>query len=115
MNEQIQLLELSLLDVDTRKDIQKIKKLIANDFFEFGSGGKVYTKTDIIHRLPTESKREFEVTYFNTVTLADNCVLVTYHLQEKDNKSLRSSIWKKFESDWEIIFHQGTVVNEKEK
>jgi len=113
MSEHIKLLELSLLDVDIRKDINILNKLIADEFVEFGSGGKIYTKTDILQHLSTESKREFEMSNFSTVVLADNCMLATYQLQEKDSKSLRSSIWKKFNNDWKMIFHQGTLVQEE--
>lgn len=110
MIEHIKSLELSLLDVDTRKNINKLNKLIAEEFIEFGSSGKVYTKSAILQHLPIASHREFKVSRFNTVELAVNCVLVIYQLQEKDGKSLRSSIWKKFDSDWKMIFHQGTVI-----
>jgi len=110
MLEQIKSLELSLLNKNIRKNVDKLNNLIADDFIEFGSSGKVYTKSDVIQYLPNEIEENFEASNFNGVQLARDCILLTYLLYSKHGKSLRSSIWKRYDGNWKIIFHQGTLV-----
>jgi hypothetical protein len=102
----IEALERSLLDPYVRQSTEKLNKLIADDFFEFGSSGKVYNKQDCIK--PDEDLRKFVVSNFKIKELSKDVTLATYKTTEDGIASLRSSIWKRYGDEWKMIFHQGT-------
>lgn len=108
-------LEESLLDLAVRRDGDRLREMLAEDFLEFGSSGRVWTRTSIIELLATETNffppaiEEFQCTF-----LSDKVALVTYRTVRHDAKtgerlaSLRSSIWTLQDGDWRMRFHQGT-------
>ncbi|MEH2073908.1 MAG: DUF4440 domain-containing protein [Nostoc sp.] len=113
-------LEERLLQADVRKSAKDIMDLLADEFIEFGSSGRVFNKQQIIDSLqnePIEPVTQRSITEFKTLVLATGVVLVTYHIVrylsgEQPVNSLRSSIWKFNNDRWKIIFHQGTLVRE---
>ena len=117
MHELIKSLEEKLLNPSVRKSFQELNELLADDFIEHGSSGKVYSKHQVIEALQKEFPFEGSISEFNTVNLTDEIVLATY-TAEQTNKtdnivkcSLRSSIWRKNNKKWQIVFHQGTPLN----
>ncbi|MBX9977868.1 MAG: DUF4440 domain-containing protein [Alphaproteobacteria bacterium] len=110
MKDTIYALELSLLNPITRQSVVRLNRLIADDFVEFGCAGRMYNKKATLHSLPLETNRNFTVEHFIVTELSQTIMLVTYTLIEEGRKSLRSSIWRFKEQQWQIIFHQGTVV-----
>jgi hypothetical protein len=111
--ELIKLLELDLLKSSVRSSKVELDKLLADNFFEYGSSGQVHYKQDVLNTLPTENIRKFEVDDLKVQELSDTVILVTYKTVEKGITCLRSSIWKKHNTRWQMIFHQGTKVNKK--
>ena len=105
-------LELSLLNASTRCSIEKINALVADDFYEFGSSGKIWHKPDLLKLLPLEDQVITTINDFNAVSLSSNVIIATYRLVRAGNASLRSSIWRSENGNWQIIFHQGTPVSE---
>jgi RimJ/RimL family protein N-acetyltransferase len=102
----IEALEQSLLDPYVRQSTEQLNKLIADDFLEFGSSGKVYNKQDCIK--PDEYLRKFVVSDFKIKELSKDVTLATYKTTEDGIASLRSSIWQRYGDEWKMIFHQGT-------
>ena len=102
----IEALEQSLLDPYVRQSIGQLNKLIADDFLEFGSSGKVYNKQDCIK--PDDTPRKFVLSDFKIKELSKDVTLATYKTTEDGIASLRSSIWKRCGDEWKMIFHQGT-------
>ena len=102
----IEALEQSLLDPSVRQSTEQLNKLIADDFLEFGSSGKVYNKQDCIK--PDEDLRKFVVSDFKVKELSKDVMLATYKTTEDGVASLRSSIWQRDGDEWKMIFHQGT-------
>ena len=102
----IQELELSLLTPEVRQSPDQLNKLIAHDFIEFGSSGRIYNKQDCLK--PDAKPRKFIVSEFGVKELSKDVMLATYKTIENGEVSLRSSIWKRYGNDWQIIFHQGT-------
>ena len=104
-----------LLLTAVRSSPDALSSLIADDFFEIGSSGKIYTKQEVIEVLKNEPAFEGTISDFRTVPLTKEIVLVTYRMEEikktpsPSRTSARSSIWKKVSGEWKIIFHQGTV------
>jgi hypothetical protein len=98
----------------TRSNQDRLDQLIANDFYEFGSSGNVWTKKDILSRLPQE-KSELQIFSrdYQIKELSTGIYLVTYvsfrkNGEREERVALRSSIWRKISSGWEMVFHQGT-------
>jgi hypothetical protein len=121
LNEQSTLLcelEKKLQRPEIRSSPIELAGLLADEFFEFGASGSVWTRKQVIERLPQEQKTQpaHEV-ICNDVSvhwLAEGVALVTYRgtwripSEAKEFYSLRSSIWKLTNGQWRIAFHQGT-------
>jgi hypothetical protein len=103
-------LERRLLDPTTRRDPGAVTALLANSFVEFGSSGRVYTKSEIVAELSAETQQEVEAFDFATRELAPGVVQVTYGSRRNGDETLRSSIWLNGDKGWQIVFHQGTKV-----
>lgn len=113
---EIKYLEEKLLKPDVRKSTEEMDELLSDDFFEFGSSGRVYNKAQVISSLRNEPVSAISIENFKAGMLADGVVHVTYTAVksgadgEKESRSLRSSIWVNTNGRWRILFHQGTLV-----
>ena len=107
-------LETQLHRQDVRGDADALRRLIADDFFEFGVSGTVWTRESIIEALRDEAFSVREAFDFRLTQLADDVALVTYraHRCATDHRpaadSLRSSLWRQRDGQWQMVFHQGT-------
>jgi hypothetical protein len=101
--------EEKLLKPEIRTSKIKLNNLLADNFFEIGSSGKVFYKGEGISEagigIVKMSLCEFEIH-----PLSDEIVLTTYQIfdEVKKQHSLRSSIWKLKNGRWQMVFHQGT-------
>lgn len=63
-----------------------------------------------------ENNIKISLSNFEARKLSDNIILVNYKSEKIDNGkkyfAIRTSIWKLNENGWQMIFHQGTPVNE---
>ena len=114
--DEIQALEEKLLNSEFRRDRKAVAGLLAGNFREFGSSGRVWSKQEILDQLETEKRFEAEIADFQIAELAGGAVLATYRLTIQRSgaepaASLRSSIWVKREGRWRILFHQGTATD----
>jgi hypothetical protein len=106
--------EEALLDPLVRGDRARVEKLLEDDFIEFGSSGRVWTRAQIPELLAGEGDRLIQVEDFECALLADAVALVTYRAIRADDQSgeristLRSSVWTKSPAGWRMRFHQGT-------
>jgi hypothetical protein len=107
-------LERQLHSFETRSNEQKIASLLGQNFFEFGSSGKIWSRKDILERLPTEDQNiQIESSDYRASQLSDEVVLITYVSKRVSTdvpvmEFLRSSLWRKNSSGWQMEFHQGT-------
>lgn len=110
----LQQIEEELLRADVRHDPQRLAALIADDFREFGTSGRIFDKASILAELANESPVELSLTDFACQQLAPDAALVTYHSQRTDatatRRAVRSSVWIHRDGRWQILFHQGTRV-----
>lgn len=110
-------LELSLLRPEIRSSKSELKRLLTEDFLEIASSGISFDKSDALARIPSESQPEFKASDFVLRELAKNTIQLIYKAtikrqgNDKIHYSLRSSIWIKNDSDWQMLFHQGTPCN----
>jgi hypothetical protein len=108
--------EEALLDPAVRRDRAQVAGLLAEDFVEFGSSGKVWSREATLDLLATEDFRRPAMEDFNCNWIAGGVVLVTYRTVRVDPQSgegtevLRSSIWIEERGEWRMRFHQGTKV-----
>jgi hypothetical protein len=106
--------EEALLDPAVRRDRARVAALLSEDFQEFGSSGRVWSREAIIDSLATEDYHRPAMEDFNCHWIAEGVVLVTYRTVKADSHAnrgstvLRSSIWIKESGKWRVRFHQGT-------
>jgi hypothetical protein len=106
-------LEQRLLDSTTRKNAEAVASLLTDDFQEFGSSGRIYSKPEIIAALQAETEVCISMRDFEARFLAENIALITYISTKVEQGSspveaLRSSIWALRDDRWQMLFHQGT-------
>jgi hypothetical protein len=110
-------LERSLLDPEVRRSPERLSQLLADDFVELGSSGRVFDRKGIIEELRRERPQPVTATDFEVKGLGPEFVLVTYrsHRAEDERSFLRSSIWRFSGGRWQMVFHQGTPTGSKRK
>jgi hypothetical protein len=83
--------------------------LLADDFQEFCSSGRIMNREQAIDALLNSTPRAATITYFYVTLLAPNVALATYHAATALHSSHRSSLWVQRNGRWQLLFHQGTV------
>src|SRR5262249_4850092 len=115
VEETLRRLEESLLQPDVRRDAAAVESLLADEFREFGSSGRVYNREQAIAALQTEGRCECSLTDFQATLIANSLALVTYKAAQRGQGgkavsfSLRSSLWIHRDGRWQALFHQGTA------
>jgi hypothetical protein len=111
---QLRRAEEALLDPDVRTDRTRVAQFLTDDFVEFGSSGRIFTRDQVLDMLAGEAPAPIHMTDFECALLAEDVALVTYCASRTDPlsgiqiSSLRSSIWTKSPGGWRLKFHQGT-------
>ncbi len=108
-------LEVALHQPTVRADIHRLDALLHPSFIEFGRSGRRFTKADMLRDLPlAPPSAPIWAQNFAVAEIADGVALLTYqsaHIDESGELSwhtLRSSLWQRTESGWQMRFHQGT-------
>ena len=92
-------LEFALLDPAVRHDRLRVESLLAEDFQEFGSSGKIWSRRQILDLLESELARSIAAHDLACHSIADGVALVTYRTTNTDfgtresGTTLRSSLW----------------------
>jgi ribonuclease HI len=103
-------LEKQLLTSETRHSEEELSCLLHENFIEFGSSGKIYSRADVIEALSNEQNFQLTISDFRIRKLSDNSVLALYKTISAGKTALRSSIWLLDGEYWRMIFHQGTPI-----
>lgn len=112
LDEKILLLEQDLLRKDLRLDRALLETLIADDFVEFGASGTVYDRTAIIEALIVEREPpNCAISQFTARLISNRIALAAY----RAGAFRRSSIWRREDEGWRIVFHQASPAPENEK
>ena len=112
--ETIRELELQLLDPKVRMSRALASALLADDFVEFGSSGRVYDKVSVLDALAIDASVAPAVRDFAVKALGPGVYLATYctvrHASSGEDmrQALRSSIWRQTGAHWQLVFNQGT-------
>ncbi len=108
--------EEDMLRPEVRFSREKMHALLDNEFLEFGASGKIYSKEQTIDVQPQEIGAQLPLPDFSARLLAPTVALVTYRSIQMFSdgtvkEARRSSIWRKSEKGWRIVFHQGTLLH----
>jgi hypothetical protein len=111
-------LEERLLTPEIRRSREAAGALLSADFTEFGSSGSIYDKAAVLAGLEEErhegSLIERQTSHWSICELGPDAALITYRVKRREppnglwEASLRSSLWRRTGSSWEMLFHQGT-------
>jgi len=89
--------------------------MMAAEFSEVGASGRRYSREYVLdlleerHKVPHEDV--LEASSFECVWLGGETYLLTYDLvQDRVRHTRRSTIWRKGPEGWQIVYHQGTIV-----
>lgn len=95
-----------------RRSPQDLARLLADEFIEFGSSGRIGDKQQVVEALQHESVRQISLTEFAAALLAPGIMLITYRIVERSARkeyaaySLHSPIWKFTGGRWQTVFQQ---------
>jgi hypothetical protein len=87
--------------------------LLAPEFREFGSSGRIYDAASTLDALIPGGCPPVILEDFKAVSMTEGVVLVTYLSRSFAGPgwkppALRSSLWIRRASGWQMVFHQGT-------
>jgi hypothetical protein len=93
------------------------EKMTAEDFWETGASGRRYSRKFVLDELEKRFAAPhadvWETSDFQCLRLGDGTYLLTYTLlQNHVRLTRRSTIWRKTADGWEIVHHQGTMVQD---
>ncbi len=109
--------EEDLLRPEVRFSKDKMGALLDDDFFEYGASGRVYNREQTLDVLPQEIGAQLPLPDFSVRLLSPAIALVTYRSIQvfsdgSRKEALRSSIWRRSEKGWRVVFHQGTLLQQ---
>ena len=116
VREQLRRLEERLLHPEVRRDRAAVSALLADEFVEFGSSGRVFDKEQVLALLASETPYPIQLVDFEARMLAPSVALVLYRSirpegpPQPGTASRRSSIWVQRNGCWQMLFHQGTPI-----
>ena len=101
--------ELALLEPATRAKADAVIELLHEEFREFGASGRIWDRPAIVSVLAAGPGTDTHAEDMRAVRLAPDAVLLTYVARKSDRTTLRSSVWIRQDSQWRLLFHQGTI------
>jgi ribonuclease HI len=84
--------------------------LLSEDFREFGTSGRIWTKTEVLTALAADTQTPIKSENFDCRFLGPDLALLTYVSSSSRGKALRCSVWHLEDETWRIVFHQGTPI-----
>jgi len=89
---------------------------MAPEFWEIGASGRRYSREYVLETLAARAEEplvdRWRTSDFHCRELAPHLYLLTYTLLQGERRTRRASIWRRSGADWQIVFHQGTVVQD---
>jgi hypothetical protein len=90
-----------------------LERMTDEAFWEIGASGNVYRRDYVIETLLERYVRgpephDWPCRDFTVTPLAEGIFLLSYVLEEPERVTRRSTIWRRTDEDWTIVFHQGT-------
>ena len=114
LEQELRDLEESHLRFDVRSSAESMGALLADEFVEFGSSGRILNRTAVLASMSFNAACQFRIDSFAVRALAPGIALTTYRLSawtdsgKQSRVTLRSSVWVHRTGRWLLVFHQGT-------
>jgi hypothetical protein len=112
--ETLRLLEEGLWRTDIRFDLEKMDRILAPDFFEFGRSGRAYERADTLGIPAQQITAKLPLLDFKARLLDPDVAQATYisivTYKHGEERARRSSIWSRTRDGWQLRFHQGTSI-----
>lgn len=93
---------------------QELENILDQNFWEVGASGKRYNREIVLRVLEERSKKHNHELWFNKdfhcAEIAEDNYLLTYTVTQGERWTQRSSIWRKSENGFKLVYHQGTIV-----
>jgi hypothetical protein len=87
------------------------------DFWEVGASGRIYTREAVWELLERRyadpeywTTDTWDTDEFNCREIGPDTYLLTYVLREGVRVTRRLTVWRRTERGWQILYHQGTLV-----
>ncbi len=113
LTKQIQILEERLLHSDMQENPFLLDELLAQSFEEIGDTGNVTSRQAVVEWLMNKDKNDrWLLTHFRINVLSADIVLAIYQAQKVRGGNItaavstRSSVWKRYDNHWKMVFHQ---------
>ncbi|WP_210492617.1 DUF4440 domain-containing protein [Patulibacter sp. SYSU D01012] len=105
--------ELALLDPRTRASREALEALLDPDFAEIGTSGETWDRATVVALLSglgAAGQPPIVADDVRGSVVAPDVVLVTYVAHHGGTRTRRSSVWRRRDGAWRVVFHQGTAV-----
>lgn len=109
LQEHLHSLEERLLHPDRETNRKDLANLLAPEFKEFCTTGRIFNVSQLQQALFDSSPRAATMSHFYVTALGDKAALATYHITTDNSTSHHSSIWVLRGNQWQMLFHQGTI------
>lgn len=98
----------------TRADFER---MTVEDFWEVGASGKRYRREWVLdeleRRYAAPHEDDLEALGFHCRRLGEDVYLLTYTLRQPEERwTRRATVWRRTAKGWEIVYHQGTVIQD---
>ncbi len=105
----------------TRRDFEN---MTVEGYWEVGASGRRYNREYVLDELVrryqdpeyrgihSSPENTWQTKDFSCIEIARDNYLLTYTLAQGARITRRSTIWRRCGSDWKIVYHQGTIVED---
>ena len=98
----------------TRADFESMTE---PEFWEVGASGRRYSREYVLDELEKRNAEQAEDAWqtrdFHCLEIAADNYLLTYTLIQGTRVTRRSTIWRRTARGWKILYHQGTMVEDR--
>ncbi len=98
----------------TRADFEAVTD---ESFWETGATGRRYSRAFVLDQLEKRyaapQADEWETSDFHCFEIAPDNYLLTYTLLQGNRLTRRATIWRRTCAGWKILYHQGTIVQDR--
>ena len=93
---------------------ENVEQYVSPRFWEVGASGNRYSR-DFALKVLAERQKSPDIAAWKTAgwhiaEAGTNTYLLTYTLYQPDRITRRLSVWQKQPAGWQVIYHQGTMV-----
>ncbi|XVX21240.1 DUF4440 domain-containing protein [Actinomycetota bacterium] len=108
-------LERELQGSECRADPGRVGELLDADFLEIGASGRIWDRAAVTEMLLEEgadAAAPIEMHDLAARPLTPDLVQVLWVSQRAGQRAARSSLWRRTDDTWRLVYHQGTPLTE---